>query len=251
MGSPLLFQQGIMQPRSREFCKLSNTRRRNASMRVSASRGDFLDYYQLLDVSHDSNADDIKKAYRYLQKRCHPDISGNKLGHEMGILLNEAYSTLSGVPDSCRDPIKRKTFDRLRSHAKKYNDYTGKALSHWEGPPGEQRATFVDEGSCIGCLKCALEANSTFGIEMRYGKARTVTQWGDTEEDIENAISTCPVNCIHWVERSDLPALEYVMRREMELTHGHPTKGGVFDAASAFTRKQDADNGGVDGQAWQ
>jgi hypothetical protein len=32
----------------------------------------------------------------------------------------------------------------------------------------------------------------------------------DTEDNIQAAMDACPVSCIHWVEKEDLPALEYV-----------------------------------------
>lgn len=38
---------------------------------------------------------DQKAAARLEQKRCHPDVAGDQLGHDMAVLLNEAYSILS------------------------------------------------------------------------------------------------------------------------------------------------------------
>eukprot|EP00854_Cymbomonas_tetramitiformis_P026815 gene26815-32958_t len=78
----------------------------------------------------------------------------------------------------------------------------------------ESRAVFVDEGSCIGCLKCALAADRTFGIDMETGKARVVAQWGDAETEIKTGFASCPVNCIHWVQKEDLPVLEHVMKQQ-------------------------------------
>jgi ferredoxin len=78
-----------------------------------------------------------------------------------------------------------------------FQGYTGKPLySVWSGQESEQRAVFVDEVKCVGCLKCALFASKTFAIESVYGRARVVAQWADPEEKIFDAIQTCPVDCI-------------------------------------------------------
>ncbi|KAG2720450.1 hypothetical protein I3760_02G035600 [Carya illinoinensis] len=65
-------------------------------------------YYELLGVSVDSNAQEIKEAYRKLQKKYHPDIAGQK-GHEHTLLLNEAYKVLM------RDDLRR-DYDAFVGH---------------------------------------------------------------------------------------------------------------------------------------
>jgi ferredoxin len=71
-----------------------------------------------------------------------------------------------------------------------------------------QNAVYVDETICIGCGHCAHTANNTFFLEESYGRARVVRQDGDTEPLIQEAIDTCPVDCIHWVNYNELSALE-------------------------------------------
>lgn len=68
--------------------------------------------------------------------------------------------------------------------------------SVWCGSETEQRAVFVDEVKCVGCLKCALCAEKTFAIENAYGRARVVAQWADPESKIKEAIEACPIDCI-------------------------------------------------------
>jgi ferredoxin len=41
------------------------------------------------------------------------------------------------------------------------------------------------------------------------GRARVFAQWDDTEEEINLAIESCPVNCIFFIEESKLPILEF------------------------------------------
>ncbi|KAL4271998.1 hypothetical protein GQ457_13G006600 [Hibiscus cannabinus] len=165
------------------------------------------DLYDLLGVDSSSNHSQIKTAYRSLQKRCHPDIAG-PTGHDMAIVLNEAYSVLS-------DPGSRLAYDKEQAKMAELRGYTGKPLySVWLGSESEQRAVFVDEIKCVGCLKCALFAEKTFAIESVYGRARVIAQWADSEHKIHEAIEACPVDCISMVERSDLAALEFLMSKQ-------------------------------------
>ncbi|KAA8542802.1 hypothetical protein F0562_023954 [Nyssa sinensis] len=70
------------------------------------------------------------------------------------------------------------------------------------------------KSKCVGCLKCALFAEKTFAVESVYGKARVVAQWADPEDKIQEAIEACPVDCISFVERSNLAALEFLMSKQ-------------------------------------
>ncbi|AFY72322.1 ferredoxin [Synechococcus sp. PCC 7502] len=71
-----------------------------------------------------------------------------------------------------------------------------------------QNAVYVDETVCIGCGHCAYVARCTFCLEPDYGRARVIAQDGDTEEIIQEAIATCPVDCIAWVNYTELSVLE-------------------------------------------
>ena len=70
-----------------------------------------------------------------------------------------------------------------------------------------QKAVWVDEAVCIGCRYCAHVASNTFVVEESWGRSRAIRQDGDTTERIQEAIDTCPVDCIHWVAYEELPAL--------------------------------------------
>lgn len=180
-------------------CKASSTP-------SNSSITDF-DLYELLGIDSSSDQSKIKLAYRALQKKCHPDIAG-PAGHDMAIVLNEAYSVLS-------DPNSRFAYDKEQAKVADLRGYTGKPIySVWLGGESEKRAVFVDEVKCVGCLKCALFADKTFAVESVYGRARVVAQWADPEHKVQAAIESCPVDCISVVERSNLAALEFLMSKQ-------------------------------------
>ena len=66
---------------------------------------DYKDYYQIMGVSRDAAAKDIKIAYRRLARKFHPDISKEPNAEEKFKELGEAYEVL-------KDPEKRKTYDQ-------------------------------------------------------------------------------------------------------------------------------------------
>jgi ferredoxin len=71
-----------------------------------------------------------------------------------------------------------------------------------------QKGVYVDEPTCIGCKHCAHVARNTFYIEPGYGRSRVFRQEGDPFEVVQEAIDTCPVDCIHWVDYTQLQQLE-------------------------------------------
>ena len=73
-------------------------------------------------------------------------------------------------------------------------------------------AVWVDERKCIGCTYCSSVATNTFAMEPEQGRARAFRQDGDSDELIQEAIDTCPVDCIDWVSFEDLIKLEEVLK---------------------------------------
>jgi ferredoxin len=86
-----------------------------------------------------------------------------------------------------------------------------------------QKAVWVDEAVCIGCRYCAHVATNTFLVEPTWGRSRAIRQDGDSTERIQEAIDTCPVDCIHWVDYEQLPELEQRLNEQEILPLGVPS----------------------------
>ena len=85
-----------------------------------------------------------------------------------------------------------------------------------------QKAVWVDESICIGCTYCSCVATNTFAMEPVNGRARAFRQDGDSSELIQEAIDTCPVNCIDWVKFEDLEDLRLQLKEKNIRSLGLP-----------------------------
>jgi curved DNA-binding protein len=85
----------------------------------------FRDYYETLGVPRNAPEADIKKAYRKLARKYHPDVNpNNKQAEDRFKEVQEAYEVLS-------DAEKRKKYDRLGQNWKSGSDFT--PPPNWEG----------------------------------------------------------------------------------------------------------------------
>lgn len=73
------------------------------------------DYYQLLHIPSSASADDIRKAYRRLALKFHPDKNNTPHAAAQFLLINEAYGVLN-------DPAQRKKYDSIR--------FAGQVVNH-------------------------------------------------------------------------------------------------------------------------
>ncbi len=86
---------------------------------------EFKDYYKTLGVARDANADDIKKAYRKLARKYHPDVSKEPDAAARMAEVNEANAVLS-------DPEKRAANDQLGRSAPHGAGQDFRAPPNWD-----------------------------------------------------------------------------------------------------------------------
>lgn len=98
---------------------------------------DFKDYYDIMGVKRDATQDDIKRAYRRLARKYHPDVSKEADAEAQFKDLGEAYAVL-------KDPEKRAAYDQLGADWKAGQEF--RPPPDW-GAGFEFRGGFQDGGA--------------------------------------------------------------------------------------------------------
>jgi curved DNA-binding protein len=128
---------------------------------------DYKDYYKVMGVARDASQDDIKRAYRKLARKYHPDVSKESGAEEKFKELQEAHEVL-------KDPEKRAAYDQLGSRWKEGQEFRpppdwGKGFEH----SGQFGGGFArDGGRHFGGGDFSDFFSSLFGAGSPFGGAR-------------------------------------------------------------------------------
>src|SRR5689334_5341306 len=77
---------------------------------------EFKDYYKIMGVARDATQDEIKRAYRKLARKYHPDVSKEKDAEARFKEVGEAYEVLN-------DAEKRAAYDQLGPNSQQCQDF--------------------------------------------------------------------------------------------------------------------------------
>lgn len=130
----------------------------------------YKDYYEILGVDKKASQDEIKKAYRRLAKKYHPDASPNdKKAEEMFKEINEAYEVLS-------DEEKRKVYDQFgqNTNFKHGFDFDPSMFGFGNNVRYEYTASDADFDGFSDFFKMFFgrgKGGSTFNIDDLFGRS--------------------------------------------------------------------------------
>ena len=147
----------------------------------------FKDYYQTLGVKRDAGADEIKKAFRKLARKYHPDLSKEPGAEARMKEVNEAYAVLS-------DPEKRAAYDALGRDYRPGQDFhpppDWDANFEFSGPGfgGAEAADFSDFfAELFGRMGAGARRADAFGRGGQHFEARGEDHHAKIVLDIEDA----------------------------------------------------------------
>lgn len=150
---------------------------------------EYKDYYKTLGVNRDASADEIKRAYRKLARKYHPDVSKEENAEDKFKEVQEAYEVL-------QDPEKRKAYDSFGSDWQSGQDF--RPPPGWEQQGFEQH--FSDADFDVGGFSDFFE--SLFGRGGGPGRGRRSTHFRASGQDQYARIRISLEDAYHGATRS-------------------------------------------------
>lgn len=134
-------------------------------------------YYEVLEVKYGTSAEEIKKNYRRLSKKYHPDLNqGNKVAEKRFKEINEAYSVLSSAE-------RRQEYDNKKeTSAKKGEKRTAEKTQEKQSDPMN--------GFDIGNVRMQFE--SFFGFDPK-SKTKSMNVSGGSKNQSKNPLDTSDI----------------------------------------------------------
>jgi curved DNA-binding protein len=154
---------------------------------------DFKDYYSALGVARDAGGDDIRKAYRKLARKYHPDVSKEADADARMREINEARDVLE-------DPEKRAAYDQLADHVARGGSPDG---GFRQPPPGWDQGFEFHRGPAQGPADHADFSeffSSIFGARGGAGRGQRAPR-RERGEDHHAAIEIALEDALHGTER--------------------------------------------------
>jgi curved DNA-binding protein len=132
----------------------------------------FIDYYQVMGLKEDASADEIKKAYRRLARKYHPDVSKEPNAEDKFKELGEAYEVL-------KDPQRRTEYDELKRYGGRTDEFAP--------PPGWQPRGGQGFENAQDAQRFSEFFEAIFGRGAREGNRGARGQWAG--EDVHHALA--------------------------------------------------------------
>ena len=116
------------------------------------------DYYEVLGVSKDATQEEIKKAYRTLAKKYHPDVSTDPNA-------TEKFAEIQGAYDCLSDPEKRSNYDRFGTAGFGFEDIFSSIFGGGMGGSSRTRSNSARRGRDIQTDITITFEEAAFGVE--------------------------------------------------------------------------------------